>query len=309
MLRVPTPTVLILAAGEGTRMKSETPKVLHPICGRPMIGWPIRAAQQAGAGRIVVVDGPGRRLAGELPDGVEVAIQEEPNGTGDAVRSAADHIGEGDTVLVLYGDVPLITAEAITALAQAHEESDAAATMATMELEDPTGYGRVIRTADGSVERVVETKTPGDATPEEEAIREVNTGIYAFAGGDLLAALGRLTADNAQGELYLPDVLPLLRADGKLVGAHTVTDHTLMLGINNRVDLSHVRALAQARIHREHGLAGVTIVDPASTLIEADVEIGRDTVVEPSTFLRGATRIGARCTIGPLSTLIRHDRG
>ena len=169
--------------------------------------------------------GRGRRLAGELPDGVEVAIQEEPNGTGDAVRSAADHIGEGDTVLVLYGDVPLITAEAITALAQAHEESGAAATMATMELEDPTGYGRVIRAADGSVERVVETKTPGDATPEEEAIREVNTGIYAFAGGDLLDALGRLTADNAQGELYLPDVLPLLRADGKLVGAHPVTDH------------------------------------------------------------------------------------
>jgi bifunctional UDP-N-acetylglucosamine pyrophosphorylase / glucosamine-1-phosphate N-acetyltransferase len=304
MLRVPAPTVLILAAGEGTRMKSETPKVLHPICGRPMIGWPIRAAQQAGAGRIVVVDGPERRLAGEIPDGVEVAVQEEPNGTGDAVRSAADHIGPDDTVLVLYGDVPLITPEAITALAQAHEESGAAATMATMELEDPAGYGRVIRAADGSVERVVETKAPGDATPEEEAIREVNTGIYAFAGGDLLDALGRLTSDNAQGELYLPDVLPLLRAGGKLVGAHTVTDHTLTLGVNNRVDLAHVRALAQARIHREHGLAGVTIVDPPSTLIEVDVEIGGDTVIEPSTFLRGSTRIGERCTVGPLATLI-----
>jgi bifunctional UDP-N-acetylglucosamine pyrophosphorylase/glucosamine-1-phosphate N-acetyltransferase len=173
-----------------------------------------------------------------------------------------------------------------------------------MELEDPSGYGRVVRASDGSVERVVETKTPGDATPAEEAIREVNTGIYAFGGGDLLDALGRLTADNAQGELYLPDVLPLLRADGKLVGAHAVTDHTLTLGVNNRVDLGHVRAVAQARIHRRHGLAGVTIVDPPSTLIEADVEIGRDTVIEPSTFLRGATRIGGRCTIGPLSTLI-----
>ena len=140
------------------------------------------------------------------------------------MRSAADQIGADDTVLVLYGDVPLITPEAIDGLARAHEESGAAATMATMELEDPTGYGRVIRASDGSVERVVETKTPGDATPEEEAIREVNTGIYAFAGGDLLDALGRLTSDNAQGELYLPDVLPLLRADGKLVGAHTVTD-------------------------------------------------------------------------------------
>jgi bifunctional UDP-N-acetylglucosamine pyrophosphorylase/glucosamine-1-phosphate N-acetyltransferase len=304
MPRVPAPTVLILAAGEGTRMKSDTPKVLHPICGRPMIGWPIRAAQEAGAGRVVVVDGPRRRLADQLPDGVEVAVQEEPNGTGDAVRSAADSIGRDETVLILMGDVPLITAEAIAGLTGAHEESGAAATMATMELEDPTGYGRVIRASDGSVERVVETKTAGDATPEEQAIREVNTGIYAFAGGDLVDALGRLNADNAQGELYLPGVLPLLRADGKRVGAHIVTDATLTLGVNNRVDLARVRALAQARIHRAHGLAGVTIVDPASTLIEADVEIGRDTVVEPGTFLRGATRVGERCAVGPLSTVI-----
>ncbi len=304
MLRVPAPTVLILAAGEGTRMKSDTPKVLHPICGRPMIDWPIRAAQEAGAGRVVVVDGPERRLERALPDGVEVAVQEEPNGTGDAVRSAAGQIGAGDTVLVLYGDVPLITADAISALARAHEESGAAATMATMELEDPRGYGRVVRASDGGVERVVETKTPGDATPEEEAIREVNTGIYAFAGGDLLGALERLSSDNAQGELYLPDVLPLLRAEGKTVGAHTVTDHTLTLGVNSRVELAQVRALAQARIHRELGLAGVTIVDPRSTVVDAGVEVGRDTVIEPSTFLRGATRVGERCTIGPLSTLI-----
>jgi bifunctional UDP-N-acetylglucosamine pyrophosphorylase/glucosamine-1-phosphate N-acetyltransferase len=309
MLRVPAPTVLILAAGEGTRMKSDIPKVLHPICGRPMILWPIRAAQAAGAGRIVVVDGPERRLAGELSEGVELAVQEEPNGTGDAVRSAAEHIGADDTVLVLYGDVPLITAEAIEALARAHEESGAAATMATMELEDPSGYGRVIRASDGRVERVVETKTPGDATAAEEAIREVNTGIYAFAGGDLLEALGRLGSDNAQGELYLPDVLPLLRADGKVVGAHTVTDATLTLGVNTRVDLARVRAFAQERIHRAHGLAGVTIVDPASTLVDAGVEIGRDTVIEPSTFLRGATRVGARCTIGPLATLIDTTTG
>jgi bifunctional UDP-N-acetylglucosamine pyrophosphorylase/glucosamine-1-phosphate N-acetyltransferase len=301
---VPAPTVLILAAGEGTRMRSDLPKVLHPLCGRPIIEWPIAAAREAGAGRVVVVDGPSRALAGALPEGVEVAIQEQPNGTGDAVRSAAGQIGEGDTVLVLYGDVPLITAEAIEALARAHEESGAAATMATMELEDPRGYGRVVRDAQGGVERVVETKTPGDATPEEEAIREVNTGIYAFAGGDLLSALEALTSDNAQGELYLPDVLPLLRADGKAIAAHHVTDSTLTLGVNTRVELAHVRRLAQERIHRAHGLAGVTIVDPASTLIDAGVEIGRDTVVEPSTFLRGATRIGERCEIGPLSTLI-----
>jgi bifunctional UDP-N-acetylglucosamine pyrophosphorylase / glucosamine-1-phosphate N-acetyltransferase len=309
MPRVPAPTVLILAAGEGTRMRSDLPKVLHPLCGRPIIEWPIAAAREAGAGRVVVVDGPTRALEAALPEGVEVAIQEEPNGTGDAVRSATGHFGEGDTVLVLYGDVPLITAEAIEGLARAHEESGAAATMATMELEDPSGYGRVIRTADGSVERVVETKTPGDATPEEEAIREVNTGIYAFAGGALLSALDRLTSDNAQGELYLPDVLPLLRADGESVGAHPVTDATLTLGVNTRVELAHVRRLAQERIHRRLGLAGVTIVDPASTLIEAGVEIGKDTVIEPSTFLRGATRIGASCEVGPLTTLIDTEVG
>ena len=301
---VPAPTVLILAAGEGTRMVSSIPKVLHPLCGRPIIGWAIAAARAAGAGRIVVVDGPKRALAGALPDGVAVAIQEEPNGTGDAVRSAAGQIGAGDTVLVLYGDVPLITAEAISALVQAHERSGAAATMATMELEDPSGYGRVVRSSDGGVERVVETKTPGDATPEEEAIREVNTGIYAFAGGDLLEALGSLTSDNAQGELYLPDVLPLLRAAGKEIGAHVVTDATLTLGVNSHVDLAVVRRLAQERIHRAHAVAGVTIVDPAGTLIDAEVEIGRDTVVEPGTYLRGATRIGERCEVGPLSTLI-----
>jgi bifunctional UDP-N-acetylglucosamine pyrophosphorylase/glucosamine-1-phosphate N-acetyltransferase len=301
---VTAPTVLILAAGEGTRMRSAVPKVLHPLCGRPMIEWPIAAAREAGAGRIVVVDGPKRALADALPEDVEVAIQEEPNGTGDAVRSAADLIDAGATVLVLYGDVPLITAEAIKALARAHEESGAAATMATMELDDPRGYGRVMRDAQGGVERVVETKTPGDATPEEEAIREVNTGIYAFAGGDLLGALEQLGSDNAQGEHYLPDVLPLLRAEGKAIAAHPVTDATLTLGVNTRVELAQVRRLAQERIHREHGLAGVTIVDPASTLIDAGVEIGPDTVVEPSTFLRGATRIGARCEIGPLSTLI-----
>jgi bifunctional UDP-N-acetylglucosamine pyrophosphorylase / glucosamine-1-phosphate N-acetyltransferase len=304
MPRVRAPTVLILAAGEGTRMRSNLPKVLHPILGRPMIEWPIAAARDAGAGKVVVVDGPKRALAEALPDGVEVAIQEEPNGTGDAVRSAQAHIGEDDTVLVLYGDVPLITAAAISALANAHLDSGAAATMATMELEDPRGYGRVVRSADGSVERVVETKRPGDATPEEEAIREVNTGIYAFAGGDLVHALQHLRSDNAQGELYLPDVLPLLRAGGKAIAAHVVTDASLTLGVNTRVELATARRLAQERIHHAHQLNGVTIVDPASTLIEAGVTIGKDTVVEPSTFLRGATRIGERCEIGPLTTLI-----
>ena len=285
-------------------MRSDVPKVLHPICGRPMILWSVLAAREAGAGKVVVVDGPKRALDGQLPEGVAIAIQEEALGTGDAVRAASGEIAAGATVLVLYGDVPLITAEAIAALARAHEESGAAGTMATMELEDPSGYGRVIRASDGSVERVVETKRPGDASPEEMAIREVNTGIYAFSGGPLLEALERLRADNAQGELYLPDVLSLLRAEGRPVGAHIVTDSTLTLGINDRVALAEVRALAQRRIVEAHQRAGVTVVDPASTTIEAEVTLGRDTIVEPSSFLRGTTRVGERCSIGPLTTLI-----
>jgi bifunctional UDP-N-acetylglucosamine pyrophosphorylase/glucosamine-1-phosphate N-acetyltransferase len=306
---VAAPTVVILAAGEGTRMRSAVPKVLHPLLGRPMILWPVRAAQEAGAARVVVVDGPRRPLDGRLPDGVEVAVQAEPHGTGDAVRAAAAQIDREAPVVVLFGDVPLVTPEVIAELAAAHEQAGAAATMVTMELEDPSGYGRVVRGADGSVERVVETKVPGDASPEELAIREVSTGVFAFDGGALLDALERVTPDNAQGEIYLPDVVPILRADGRRIAAHRVTDPHLTLGVNDRVHLAQVRAAAQRRINERHMRAGVTILDPATTYIEADVEIAADTVVEPSTFLRGATRVGGGCTIGPLTTLIDSEVG
>jgi bifunctional UDP-N-acetylglucosamine pyrophosphorylase/glucosamine-1-phosphate N-acetyltransferase len=285
-------------------MRSALPKVLHPICGRPMILWPLLAARAAGAERVVVVDNPKRRLAEHLPDDVEVVIQQEPRGTGDAVAAAATVIDPTAPVLVVNGDMPLITGEAIAGLVEAHETAGAAATLASMELEDPSGYGRVVRGADGSVERVVETKTTGDASEQELAIREVNAGLYLFDGGALLAALADLDADNAQGELYLPDVLPILRATGKPVQAHPLANPELALGVNDRVDLAHVTKLAQQGIHETHQRAGVTIVDPASTLIEAGVSIGQDTTIEPSTFLRGTTRIGANCSLGPLTTLI-----
>jgi bifunctional UDP-N-acetylglucosamine pyrophosphorylase/glucosamine-1-phosphate N-acetyltransferase len=304
MPSVPAPTVVVLAAGEGTRMRSAVPKVLHPLCGRPVIAWVVAAARDAGAARVVVVDNPERRLDGHLPDGVEVAIQDEPRGTGDAVASARDHIDRDATVVITYGDVPLLTGEAIEQLVRSHEELSAQATMATMEPADPTGYGRVVRSADGAVERVVETKVPGDATEEELAIREVNTGVYAFAGGALLDALGRLGSDNAQGEVYLPDVLPVIRGEGGHIAAHPITDPDLTHGVDDRVDLAHARQVMQRRIHERHMRNGVTIVDPTSTLIEADVTIGRDTVVEPSSFLRGSTTIDADCRIGPLTTLI-----
>ena len=290
-------------------MRSSLPKLLHPLCGRPLISWPIAAARAAGAGKVVVVDGPQRKLAGHLPEDVVVAVQQDPRGTGDAVAAARAEIGTTDTVVVVLGDVPLIDAGTLTDLVRAHEEAGAGATMLTAELEDPTGYGRVVRDAEGQLERVVETKTAGDASEQELAIREVNTGIIAFDGGALLAALEELDASNAQGELYLPDVLPRMRATDRAVGAHVATDWTLTLGINDRVDLAAVREIAQRRIHEAHMRAGVTIVDPASTTIDAQVTIGADTVVEPACFLRGATTVGERCTIGALTTAIDCEIG
>ncbi len=304
VLPMPALTAVILAAGQGTRMRSELPKMLHPLCGRPLVGWPIAAALAAGAERIVVVDSPANTLQGKLPDGVITVVQPAPNGTGGAVQAAAGQIDAAATVVVMPGDAPLVSAESIAQLVAAHEGARAAATMATMILADPTGYGRVVRDGDGRVERVVETKTAGDATPEQLRIDEVNSSIFAFDGDALLVALQALTADNAQGELYLPDVLPVLRSSGLPVGAHVLPDPDEALGVNDRVQLAQVRAIAQQRIHAAHGRAGVTIVDPACTLIDAGVTIGADTVVEPSSFLRGATTIGRGCTVGPLTTLI-----
>ncbi|HZV73201.1 MAG TPA: bifunctional UDP-N-acetylglucosamine diphosphorylase/glucosamine-1-phosphate N-acetyltransferase GlmU [Conexibacter sp.] len=300
------PVVVILAAGQGTRMRSATPKVLHPLCGRPVIAWPIVAARAAGAKKVVVVGGPDRALEPAIPQAADVvlAVQQEARGTADAVLAAADHVDRAAPVIVVCGDVPLMTGEALRALAATHAQHGASATMLTMLLDDPTGYGRVVRGPDGAVERVVETKKAGDATPAELDIREVNGGVYAFAGGDLLDALQQVRADNAQGELYLPDVLPLLRAQDKVVAAHTVDDPALALGINDRGDLAQVRAIAQQRIHARHLAAGVTIVDPGSTVIDADVEIAPDTTVAPFTSLLGATTIGPGCRVGPLTTLI-----
>jgi bifunctional UDP-N-acetylglucosamine pyrophosphorylase/glucosamine-1-phosphate N-acetyltransferase len=297
-------TVVILAAGQGTRMRSAVPKVLHEICGRPMIAWPLAAAQDAGAAKIVVVASPGGALDGALPGDVTVAVQHEPRGTGDAVRAAAPHIDGDAPVIVLSADVPLITAHAIRDLVETHTAGGAAATMATMELDDPGSYGRVVRGPDGGVEHVAEAKAAGDATAAELEIREVNAGIYAFDGARLLDALERIRPDNAQGEYYLPDVLKVLRSDDHGVATHRIDDPEIVLGINDRVDLAHVRAFAQRRILESHMRAGVTVVDPLTTLVDADVTIGQDTEIEPGTYLRGASAIGARCRVGPATTFV-----
>jgi bifunctional UDP-N-acetylglucosamine pyrophosphorylase / glucosamine-1-phosphate N-acetyltransferase len=301
---VTAPIVVILAAGQGTRMRSRVPKMLHEICGRPMIEWTVAAARESGAGSVVVVGSPDGVLDGRLPDGVLLTIQSEPNGTGGAVLAAADHLRGDGPVLVVNGDAPLVTPAALRALADAHAASGAAATIVTMLLDDPSSYGRVVRAPDGSVSRVVETKRPGDATADELAIPEVNAGVYAFERGRLLDALRRVGTDNAQGELYLPAALAVLRAGGGRVEALTIDDPSLLLGVNDRVELARVRKIAQRRIHDAHMRAGVTIIDPDTTTIDIGVRIGRDTVVEPSTHLRGATAIGEGCTIGPLTTAI-----
>ena len=297
------PIVVILAAGQGTRMRSRKPKVLHDLCGMPMIAWPVAAAREAGAGRIIVVDAPARPLDGWLDEDVEIAVQPEPNGTGGAVAASAELLDADKPVVVLSGDVPLVSADAIRELVGAHAYQRAAATVATTYLDDPSGYGRVVRGEGGVLERIVETKAGGDATTEELAIREVNTGIYVFDGGALLGALPRLTPENAQGELYLPDVLTLLRESGATVTAHSFMDPGIVLGVNDRVQLGQARELARRRIIETHQRAGVDVVDPASTQIDAGVRLGQDTVVEPFTILRGATAAGERCRLGPGTTL------
>jgi bifunctional UDP-N-acetylglucosamine pyrophosphorylase/glucosamine-1-phosphate N-acetyltransferase len=302
--RVSSPLVLVMAAGKGTRMRSSLPKMLHPVCGRAMVAWPILAAREAGAGRVAAIVSPGMDLAAGLPAGVETVEQPQPDGTGGAIRAAAALIEQSETVLVLSGDVPLISAATIAGLLEAHGGSAAAATMLTIELEDPAAYGRVIRTADGDVERVVEAKAAGDADPEQLAIREINAGTYAFDAAPLAAALAGLANENAQGEYYLPDVFPALREAGHTVAAHLADDLAVTMGVNNRVDLAAVEAEARRRLLEAHMLSGVTVVDPGSTWIDAGVEIEADARIEPATSLRGETTVAAGAVVGPQTTLV-----
>ncbi len=290
-------------------MRSSLPKMLHPVCGRPMVAWPILAAREAGAGRVGAIVSRGRDISAGLPGEVEIVEQPQADGTGGAIRAATALIEQSETVLVLSGDVPLISTETIAELLAAHAATDAAATMLTIELDDPGSYGRVVRGEGGAVERVVEAKAAGDADASQLAIREVNAGTYAFDAAPLAAALAGLSNDNAQGEYYLPDVFPALREAGHTVAAHIAEDLAVTMGINNRVDLAAVEAEARRRLLEAHMLAGVTVVDPASTWIEAGVQIDADARIEPGTTLRGETAIGAHAVVGPLTTLIDSSVG
>jgi bifunctional UDP-N-acetylglucosamine pyrophosphorylase/glucosamine-1-phosphate N-acetyltransferase len=303
------PTVLIMAAGEGTRMRSSLPKVLHPVAGRPMVAWPVLAAREAGADRVAVIVAPDRDLASGLPEGTETVIQPEADGTGGAVRAAHDLVRDSETVVVLSGDHPLINAEIISDLLETHRSSGAAATVMTVELDEPGAYGRIVRDGDGDIERIVETKDPEGVDAEILAIGEINTGTYVFSAEPLVEALDALENDNSAGEYYIGDVLPMFRDQGMRVVAHQAPDPNVNLGVNTRADLALIATEARRQILERHMLAGVTIVDPGSTWIDVDVEIEPDATIEPGTSLRGQTRIGKDSIIGPHSTVVDSEVG
>jgi bifunctional UDP-N-acetylglucosamine pyrophosphorylase / glucosamine-1-phosphate N-acetyltransferase len=295
------PTALIMAAGHGTRMRSALPKVLHPVCGRPMIAWVIAAAREAGADPVLCVTRPGEGVAGALPDGAQPVEQTEGEGTGAAVLAAADSIDPDATLVILSGDHPLVSRELVEGLIESHRSEGAVATLLTTEEIDPTGYGRIVRGPDGSVERIVETKYTEGVPPEELAIREINIGTYAFNAGDLYDALDAVGEEN--GERYLTGVFPVLRERQRPIAAHSTMDVLSAMGVNTRVDLMTVETHLTERLIERHALNGVRFLSPQTTTIEADVEIGPDTVVAQGVSLHAGTRIGAGCEIGPHTTI------
>jgi bifunctional UDP-N-acetylglucosamine pyrophosphorylase / glucosamine-1-phosphate N-acetyltransferase len=287
---------VVMAGGLGTRMRSATPKHLHPLLGRRMVDWVVAAARAAGIDSVVVVASPD---SAALFDGVEVAVQHEALGTGDAVRTARGALGDtvGD-VVVLNGDVPGLTADGVRALVEAHRREAAAGTVLAFEPDDLRAYGRIVRDADGRLARIVEA---ADASPAELAVREVNSGIYVFRSDKLWPALDRLEPHNAQGELYVTDTLGLLVADGDPVAVHTAETAWEVEGINTRAELAFVAAKLRDRINESHMLAGVTIVDPSSTWIEVGVEIEPDVTIQPHSVIRGPATIATGAEIGPFA--------
>src|SRR5687767_2835416 len=293
-------TVLIMAAGQGTRMRSDVPKVLHCIAGRSLVGWVIDAAQSAGAERVLAVVRPGDGVAEGLPDGVQVVEQVEGEGTGAAVLAARGAVGPEGVLVVLSGDQPLVTAEQIEGLLDEHDERGALATLLTTDRVDPAGYGRIVRDESGNVERIFETKHTEGLTREELAAREVNVGTYAFDAGALFDALDQVGLEN--GERYLTGVFPAIRAGGGTVAAHITDDPDAAIGVNDRAGLMRAEEAAQRRLAAEHARAGVTFLQPGTTRLEVGVTIGRDTVLGPGTVLEGTTAVGEGCELGPHTT-------
>ena len=286
---------IILAAGKGTRMKSKYPKVIHKVCGKEMVNHVINVSQKSGVNDIVVILGHESDVVKErLPRDSMIAMQTEQLGTGHAVKMAKEYINDEDTIVVLCGDTPLIKEDTLKRLFAYHLENEYHATVLTTKVDNPTGYGRIIRDNNEDLLKIVEQK---DANEEEKAVKEINSGIYCFNGKSLRESLDLIDNNNAQGEYYLTDTIYIMRDRGQKVGAYNGSTIEELMGVNSRVELSKAEEIMRRRINEAHMVNGVTIIDTNSTYIESDVEIGNDTIIYPGVMLKGNTKIGSNCVI------------
>lgn len=299
---------VILAAGQGTRMKSKLYKVLHPVCGMPMVEHVTRNVEKLGVEKIVTVVGHGaEKVQQQLGEKSEYALQAEQLGTAHAVQQTASLIeGLAGTTLVVCGDTPLIRPETMQALLDQHTETQAKATILTAIADNPAGYGRILRNHAGIVEKIVEQK---DASPEEQQVKEINTGTYCFDNEALFEALKLVSNDNVQGEYYLPDVIEILQKQDEVVAAYATDSFDETLGVNDRVALSQAESTMRKRIAEKHMRAGVSIIDPATAYISAQAEIGADTIIHPNVTIDGDTKIGEDCVISSNSHIVNSTIG
>lgn len=299
---------VVLAAGQGTRMKSKLYKVLHPVCGKPMVEHVVDHIQSLNVSRTVSIVGHGaEKVKEQLGEKSEYVLQAEQLGTAHAVQQAESLIGDLEgTTIVICGDTPLIRPETMKALLEHHQQQNAKATILTAIAENPTGYGRILRDENGHVAQIVEQK---DASPEQQKVTEINTGTYCFDNKALFATLKLVNNDNAQGEYYLPDVIEILKQQGEVVSAYVTENFSETLGVNDRVALAQAEQLMRDRINETHMRNGVSLINPANTYIGVDVKIGSDTVIQPGVMLEGNTVIGEDCHIGPNSRITNSTIG
>ena len=294
---------VVMAAGLGTRMKSATPKHLHPLLGRRLVDWVVEAVRPLAADPLVLVVAPD---AVDAFEGIDVAVQEKPLGTGDSLRAARERVGNAQQLLVVSGDHPRLSSELLQQLVDEHRRSGATVTVLSFEPPDPLAYGRIVRDGNGLLQQIVEHE---DADESQRAIREVNASIYVFEAGRLWPALEQIEPVNAQGELYLTDAVRLLVEGGEEVAVFKAPDADEIEGVNTRAELADAAAFLRARVNKEHMLAGVTIVDPQTTWIDPDVELEADSTIHPFTVLRGKTRVAAGAEVGPHAVAIDAEIG
>lgn len=299
---------VVLAAGQGTRMKSKLYKVLHPVCGKPMVEHVVDEALKLSLSKLVTIVGHGaEEVKKQLGDKSEYALQAEQLGTAHAVKQAQPFLAdEKGVTIVICGDTPLLTAETMEQMLKEHTQREAKATILTAVAEDPTGYGRIIRGENGAVQKIVEHK---DASEEERLVTEINTGTYCFDNEALFRAIDQVSNDNAQGEYYLPDVIEILKNEGETVAAYQTGNFQETLGVNDRVALSQAEQFMKERINKRHMQNGVTLIDPMNTYISPDAVIGSDTVIYPGTVMKGEVQIGEDTIIGPHTEIMNSSIG